>query len=92
MEVETSPHRVQELWFDDGNLVIQAGNSQYRVFRGILAARSPVFQDMLSFPQPPDSELVEGCPVVFLPDSSMEVGAFLRAIFEPECVPMTALQ
>lgn len=82
------PQRIQELWFSDGNIVIQAGNSQYRVYRGILAARSPVFQDMFSFPQPPDSELVEGCPLIRLPDLDVEVTPFLRAIFEPECAFM----
>ncbi|KAJ7184642.1 hypothetical protein C8R46DRAFT_938626 [Mycena filopes] len=74
--------RVQELWFEDGNIILQAGNTQYRVFRGILAARSPVFQDMLSFPQPPASELVEGCPLVHLHDSATEVTVFLRALFD----------
>ncbi|KAJ7127282.1 hypothetical protein C8R43DRAFT_700116 [Mycena crocata] len=79
----SEPQRVQELWFDDGNLVIQAENSQFRVFRGILAARSSVFQDMLSFPQPSDAELVVGCPLVRLPDSLWEVTVFLKAIFLP---------
>ncbi|KAJ7932802.1 hypothetical protein B0H13DRAFT_2307459 [Mycena leptocephala] len=78
------PQRVQELWFEDGNIVIQAGNSLYRVFRGILATHSSVFKDMLSFPQPPDSELVEGCPLVRLPDSDKEVTPFLKALFYPE--------
>ncbi|KAJ6567032.1 hypothetical protein B0H19DRAFT_1232965 [Mycena capillaripes] len=48
----TEPRRVQELWFEDGNIVIQAGKSQYRVYRAFLAARSSVFQDMFAFPQP----------------------------------------
>ncbi|KAJ6605996.1 hypothetical protein DFH09DRAFT_896989 [Mycena vulgaris] len=90
MDVDTQPSkpcRLQDLWFEDGNLVIQAGNSQFRVYRGILAARSPVFQDMLSFPQPPDSELIEGCPLVRLPDAETEVTEFLKAIFIPEYLP-----
>ncbi|KAJ7119162.1 hypothetical protein C8R44DRAFT_540134, partial [Mycena epipterygia] len=76
------PHRIPELWFEDGNLIIQAGNSQFRVYRGVLATRSPVFQDMLSFPQPPDSELIAGCPLVRLQDSASEVTAFLKSIFD----------
>jgi len=76
------PHRPSELWFEDGNLIIQAGNSQFRVYRGVLAARSSVFQDMLAFPQPSDSELVEGCPLVHLPDTAGEVTVFLKAIFD----------
>ncbi|KAJ7490874.1 hypothetical protein FB451DRAFT_1079640 [Mycena latifolia] len=74
--------RVQELWFEDGNLIIQAGTSQFRVYRGVLAARSPVFHDMLSFPQPPDAELVEGCPLVHLHDAASDVNVFLRAIYD----------
>ncbi|KAJ7612084.1 hypothetical protein FB45DRAFT_803361 [Roridomyces roridus] len=84
MDVDGSPQHDAELWFDDGNLVIQAGNSQFLVHRGILSARSPVFKDMLSFPQPPDSELVEGRPLVRFPDSEKEVAVFLKAIFVPE--------
>ncbi|KAJ7142088.1 hypothetical protein C8R43DRAFT_1109255 [Mycena crocata] len=87
MDVDTTsnePQRVQELWFQDGNLVIQAGKSLFRVYRGILATHSPVFEDMLSFPQPPDSELVDGCPLVRLPDASNEVAVFLKALLNPQ--------
>ncbi|KAJ6500853.1 hypothetical protein C8R45DRAFT_778123, partial [Mycena sanguinolenta] len=43
-----------------------------RVYRSALASRSSVFHDMLSFPQPPESDLVEGCPFVKLPDPKVE--------------------
>ncbi|KAJ6500863.1 hypothetical protein C8R45DRAFT_979375 [Mycena sanguinolenta] len=79
----TEPQRVQELWFDDGTIVIQAGNSLYCVYRGALASRSSVFRDMLSFPQPLQSDLVKGCPFVKLPDPEVEVTPFLKAIFDP---------
>ncbi|KAJ7142092.1 hypothetical protein C8R43DRAFT_580923 [Mycena crocata] len=87
MEVDTvlsEPYRVPELWFEDGNIVIQAGNSLFRVFRSILAARSPVFQDMFAFPQPTNSELIDGCPLVRFLDSSAEVTVFLKALLDPE--------
>ncbi|KAJ7612069.1 hypothetical protein FB45DRAFT_843338 [Roridomyces roridus] len=84
MQVDDTPHRIPELWFDDGSIIVQAGNSQFRVHRSILAACSPVFKDMLSFPQPADAELVEGCPVVHLPDAPEEVTVFLKAIFLPD--------
>ncbi|KAJ7612159.1 hypothetical protein FB45DRAFT_939988 [Roridomyces roridus] len=85
MEVDTKPQRIPELWFKDGNIVLQAGNTQFRVYEGILAARSPVFRDMLSSPQPPgDSEIVEGCPLVRLHDDPAEATVFLKAIFDLE--------
>ncbi|KAJ6630419.1 hypothetical protein B0H10DRAFT_1774514 [Mycena sp. CBHHK59/15] len=77
------PQRFKDLWFDDGNLVLRAEGNMYRVYRGILAARSPVFKDMFALPQPADAEVIEGCPVVRLPDPALEVTVFLRAIFDP---------
>ncbi|KAJ7932808.1 hypothetical protein B0H13DRAFT_1701204 [Mycena leptocephala] len=82
MDVDNTPTRVEELWFSDGGLVIQAEQSLYRVSGAILAARSPVFKDMLSFTQPPDAETIDGCPVVRLPDSAADVTRFFKAIFD----------
>ncbi|KAJ6548105.1 hypothetical protein DFH09DRAFT_989147 [Mycena vulgaris] len=83
MDVDSgTPTRVEELWFSDSGLVVQAGLSLFRVSGAILAARSPVFKDMLAFPQPPDAETIEGCPVVRLPDSATDVTTFFRAIFD----------
>ncbi|KAJ7612179.1 hypothetical protein FB45DRAFT_803476 [Roridomyces roridus] len=79
--------RDEELWYEDGNIVLQAENCLFKVYRGVLASRSPVFQDMLSFPQPPDSDLVDGCPLVHLHDSPAEVKVFLRALYDPEFFP-----
>ncbi|KAJ7181485.1 hypothetical protein C8R43DRAFT_1170392, partial [Mycena crocata] len=81
-----------ELWFNDRNLVIQAENSQFRVYRKFfwqLVLQFSTFKDMLSFPQPSltDAEFIEGCPIVRLPDSSWEVTFFLKAIFLPEPFP-----
>ncbi|KAF7295889.1 hypothetical protein HMN09_01132600 [Mycena chlorophos] len=69
-------HRVDELWFPDGNIIVQAGLAQYKVYRGTLrvARESSIFEDMLSIPQPPspDIDLVDGYPVVVLPDAEIE--------------------
>ncbi|KAJ7792302.1 hypothetical protein B0H14DRAFT_2802524 [Mycena olivaceomarginata] len=89
-------HRVPELWFDDDNLILRAENHLFRVSKGVLAARSSVFRDMLSFPLPPPmqddrgggggegggEDLIDGCPVVRLHDSPADVTVFLRAIFD----------
>ncbi|KAJ6606004.1 hypothetical protein DFH09DRAFT_69 [Mycena vulgaris] len=74
--------RVAGLWFEDGNVIIQAGSDLFRVYRGVLAARSPIFQDMLGLPQPQKQESLEGCPIVHLPDAPTEVAVFLRALFD----------
>ncbi|KAJ7765622.1 hypothetical protein B0H16DRAFT_1523676 [Mycena metata] len=82
MDIDKTLTRVDELWFFDGGLVVQAEQSLYRVSGGILAARSPVFKDMLSLTQPPDAETIDGCPVVRLPDRAVDVTCFFRAIFD----------
>ncbi|KAJ6540877.1 hypothetical protein DFH09DRAFT_64163 [Mycena vulgaris] len=82
----TEIKRVEDLWFSDGSLVVRAENSIFRVSGAVLAARSSVFQDMLSFPQPiaveSSVETMEGIPMVVLYDTAAEVEPFLRAIFD----------
>ncbi|KAJ7239963.1 hypothetical protein B0H12DRAFT_1056471, partial [Mycena haematopus] len=76
--------QVDTLWFRDGTLVLRAETSLFRVFPEILAAKSPVFQDMLAFPQPLDGESYDGCPLVVLPDCAADMTHFLSAIFHYE--------
>ncbi|KAJ7610470.1 hypothetical protein FB45DRAFT_700290, partial [Roridomyces roridus] len=74
--------RVEDLWFEDSGLIIQAGDSLFRVSGSVLAARSPIFRDMLAIPQPEDQPKMDGCPIVVLPDSAEDTEYFLRAIFD----------
>jgi hypothetical protein len=70
-------------WFKDGTIVIQAGDTQFRVYRGILTTCSPIFHDMFSIPQPAiGGELVEGCAVVHVSDSAEDWQYVLRALCE----------
>ncbi|KAJ7061551.1 hypothetical protein C8F01DRAFT_936749, partial [Mycena amicta] len=90
MSTPGDPQRVPDLWFADGNIVLQAENSVFKVFQGILAARSPIFRDMMSIPQPPEGggDLFEGCPLVYMHgDSADAMSCFLRAIFDSEYFP-----
>ncbi|KAF7298304.1 BTB domain-containing protein [Mycena kentingensis (nom. inval.)] len=79
--------RCEDLWFSDGSMVLQADNTQYKVFHSILSLRSPIFRDMLSIPQGADLERVEGCPLVRLPDAERDVTPFLKAIYTPLSFP-----
>ncbi|KAH8804133.1 hypothetical protein DL96DRAFT_1822839 [Flagelloscypha sp. PMI_526] len=66
-------------WFDDGNLILQSNDGiRFKVYRGLLALHSTAFSDMLSFPQPPEQELVEGCPLVLLLESGAELTIFIQ--------------
>lgn len=75
------------LWFEDGNLVLVAQNTAFRVYRGLLCARSSVFQDMFEFPPPKEgNDIVEGVPVVQTYDSALDMTNFLRALLDSQCV------
>ncbi|KZP19037.1 hypothetical protein FIBSPDRAFT_1045789 [Athelia psychrophila] len=77
-----------DVWYDDGNVVLQAQNAQFKIHKSILVHSSAVFRDMLSLPQPPleDTYVVDGCPVVHLSDSAEEVRYILQAIFQRKYV------
>jgi hypothetical protein len=78
--------RIASLWFSDADLIFQADNHLFRVHGDVLAASSPVFQDMLLLPQPEASELEDGCTLIHLPDSAVDIISFFKAIFQPKYV------
>ncbi|KAI0685939.1 hypothetical protein C8T65DRAFT_591652 [Cerioporus squamosus] len=70
----------EELWLDDGNLVLVTGKTAFKVYRGLLAAQSPVFADMFATAAPDSEEMLDGSPVVHLSDSPEDMSHFLRAL------------
>lgn len=79
--------RTEDLWFHDGNLILRAENTIFRVYGGFLAARSSVFRDMFSFPPPEEGNAkMDGCHMITLYDSAKDLAYFLRAIFDSRCV------
>lgn len=73
-----------DLWFDDGSVVLHVEDTQFRVHRTMLSKHSVIFRDMFAVPQPPASdeeEMVEGCPVVLLPDSAQDWTIVLKVLY-----------
>ncbi|KAJ7065849.1 hypothetical protein C8F01DRAFT_1249423 [Mycena amicta] len=52
------------LWFSDGNIILVAASVAFKVHRGQLRRHSEVFDDLFSIPQPPEQDLLDGCPWV----------------------------
>ena len=75
-----------DFWFADGNIVLIAGKSGFKVHRGQLERHSEVFRDLFSIPQPPAQTLIEGCPWVELHDHPAEVACLLTALYDGLCV------
>ncbi|EIW56959.1 uncharacterized protein TRAVEDRAFT_99981, partial [Trametes versicolor FP-101664 SS1] len=72
--------RDAEFWLDDGNLVLIARNTGFRIYRGLLAAQSEVFRDMFASSSPSTGECHDGCPVVYMSDSPEDLRRLLRVI------------
>ncbi|KAI0760096.1 hypothetical protein C8Q74DRAFT_1319353 [Fomes fomentarius] len=72
--------RDEEFWFDDGNIVLIAGNLSFKVYRGLLASQSPVFADMFSTGDPHADSQIDGCPIVHLQDTPQALRHLLRAL------------
>ncbi|KAH9989308.1 hypothetical protein BJV77DRAFT_1160545 [Russula vinacea] len=66
----------------DANFIIRSSdNINFRVHKSLLAMVSPFFKDLLSLPQPSDSEIVDGLPVVQLPESSELLNSLLSILY-----------
>lgn len=69
------------LWYDDGNIVLRAQNTAFRVHRSLLGRHSPVFKDLFAFAQPSADDEIDGVPVVELHDSHFELADFLDVLY-----------
>ena len=91
MQERASLVRSEEVWFDDGNIVLQAGDTLFKVYSGILSRESPFFRDMFSLPQTADtvSDCFDGCPVIAVHDNPGDMKKFLSATHNYESVAIT---
>jgi len=78
------PSICSQPWFEDGNVILEAEATQFRVYRGILAANSTVFKDMFEFAQPEGDGNVDGCPVVQLSDSAEDLQHVLMVLHDAQ--------
>lgn len=72
----------EELWFSDGNVILVAQGRAFKVYQGLLSRDSEVFRGLFVVPQPSSAEAVDGCPIVYLTDSSEQLRHLLRVVFD----------
>ncbi|KAJ7496923.1 hypothetical protein FB451DRAFT_1386270 [Mycena latifolia] len=80
---EDAPVTRSDIWYQDGSVVLQAENTQFRVHWSILSQSSSFFRGLQGLPQPPDQPSVDGCPIVELPDRLADLEILLRALYIP---------
>ena len=68
----------EELWYEDGSIIIVTQDIAFKVYKGPLIQHSPV-NDMLSLPQPSHT-ISQSCPVVPFHDPPYQLRCFLRAL------------
>ena len=78
---EDEVERSALFWFDDGNVVLQAEATRFRVHRSVLSHHSSVMKDCFQCPQPEDAPTVEGCPLVHLQDSAKDIGNMCSLLY-----------
>ncbi|KAJ7936780.1 hypothetical protein B0H13DRAFT_1542622, partial [Mycena leptocephala] len=96
METSAELIRSSDFWFEDGTIILRVENTLYRVYRGLLSARSTVFHDTFSMPQPramkeqndkdlsiPENQLeIDSFSVVQLHDKEKDFTRFLKALHQ----------
>ncbi|TBU44939.1 hypothetical protein BD309DRAFT_957268 [Dichomitus squalens] len=74
--------RDTDVWLPDGNIVVIARNTGFRVHKSILAIHSEVFRDLFLLPpSAAEEETLDGCPVVWVSDDPTH----LRRLFLVLC-------
>jgi hypothetical protein len=82
---EDAPITRSDIWYQDGSVVLQAQDTQFRVHWGNLCQHSSFFREMQGLPQPPDLPSVDGCPIIELQDAVLDVEHLLKVLYNP-CV------
>ena len=69
-----------EFWIPDGNIVLVAGGTAFRVYKGLLTLQSTVFADLFASSSPRAEESYDGCPLIRLMDSPQDLAHLLRVL------------
>lgn len=69
------------VWMDDGNIILQAENTQFCVHKSVLSINSSFFRGMFELPAPRTEQSSEEPAVVELYDKAKDVEVMIKAIY-----------
>ena len=73
----------EDLWFDEGNVIIAAIGRSFKVHSGVLSRHSDVFRGLLSGSALAAlSERLEGCPILRTEDNGESLALMLHIIYD----------
>ncbi|KAM5539606.1 hypothetical protein V8D89_006715 [Ganoderma adspersum] len=70
----------EEFWFADGNLVLVARDTAFRIYRGLLTVQLQIFEDMFASASSNAQESLDDCPVVHLSDTPEDLAHLLHVL------------
>ena len=80
-QTKTTVIRSSKFWFEDGNVVLQAENTQFRLHRSILSMHCPIFRDMFACSLPENGPTVDGCPLIHFSETLEDVKNFVKILY-----------
>ena len=84
----TGRQRDKELWYEDGTVILVAQEVEFRVYKGLLADQSPVFESIFSSSRSSSVDKMEqDCSTFCLTDSPSDLRHIFRA-----CIPGAQLR
>lgn len=89
--------RHEKLWFDDGNVIVSAGGTLFRVHKSVLSFHSSFFDGLFKLPTPEDSlehspDYYEGIPVVRMEgDDDIDIERIIDELYDQRCVCLSQL-
>jgi hypothetical protein len=81
-EISDPPSVLLFLDLPEASIILRSSDQvNFRIHKPVLAMSSPFFQDLLSLPQPPDDELVDGLPVVTLSEDADLLNSLISLLY-----------
>jgi len=81
-EISNLPSLPLCLDIPDADFILRSSDQvNFRVHKSLLSMSSPFFKDLLSLPQPPGDELVDGIPVVQLPENAGLLNSLISFLY-----------
>lgn len=78
LEADPTMKQDEVFWFEDGTVILEAGNVQFKVYRGMLSHHSSVFAEMFShLPPLAPSNALDECPVIRVDDTPENISGLL---------------
>ncbi|KAK7690525.1 hypothetical protein QCA50_005623 [Cerrena zonata] len=72
------------LWFEDGNIILVAQHTPFKVHRGLLSHKSEVFKDIFTLPPPEKlsgDDIMDGIPTIQMSDNWQDLSDVLSALY-----------